>query len=129
MIALHPTMEAQAPGFEQRLSDLEAHIDRLTTALQHWRDSQDLVPPMERRLAQLTDQCADILKQWTATGERHAHAVGELESRLTGWNDIETRLQRDASFRFQALERAIEQEWSSLRSLHEEPTRQLRAQA
>jgi len=129
MIALHPTMEAQAPGFEQRLSDLEAHIDRLTTALQHWRDSQDLVAPMERRLAQLTDQCADILKQWTATGERHAHAVGELESRLTGWNDIETRLQRDASFRFQALERAIEQEWSSLRSLHEEPTRQLRAQA
>jgi anti-sigma-K factor RskA len=125
----HPAMDTQAPGFDQRLSDLEAHIDRLTHSLEHWRETQDQVEPMERRLAQLTDQCAAILKQWTATGERHAHAVGELETRLTGWNDIEARLQRDASFRFQALERAIESEWASLRSLHEEPTRQLRSQA
>jgi anti-sigma-K factor RskA len=122
-------MDTQAPEFEQRLSDLEAHIERLTHTLQHWRDSQEHLQPIERRLTQLTDHCADILKQWTATGERHAHAVNELETRLTGWNEIETRLQRDASFRFQALERTIEQEWSALRSLHEEPTRQLRAQA
>jgi Anti-sigma-K factor rskA len=122
-------MESQAPGFEQRLSDLEAQIDRLNVALQHWRDAQDHLQPMERRLAQLTDQCADVLKQWTTTGERHAHAVGELEARLTGWNDVEARLHRDASFRFEALERVIEQEWASLRHVHEEPARQLRTHA
>jgi hypothetical protein len=101
-------MELQAPGFEHRLSELETQIERLT---------------------HITDQCADVLKQWTATGERHASAVGELEARLTGWNEVETRLQRDASSRFQALERVIEQEWAMLRHLHEEPARQLRAHA
>lgn len=122
-------MDTQAPGFEHRIADLETQIERLTSSLQRWRDSQDHLEPMERRLSHLTDQCADILKQWAATGERHAHAVGELESRLTGWNEIETRLQRDASWRFQALERAIQQEWASLRHVHEEPVRQLRAHA
>jgi hypothetical protein len=122
-------MDTQAPGVEHRLTDLETQIERLTTALQQWRNAQDHLEPMERRFSQLTDQCADILKQWTATGERHAHAVGELESRLTGWNDIEGRLQRDASWRFQSLERAIEREWASLRHIHEDPARQLRAHA
>jgi|KBSSwiStaDraftv2_1062776.scaffolds.fasta_scaffold32232_3 hypothetical protein len=123
------TMELQAQGLEHRLAELEAQIARLNVALQHWRDAQDHLQPMEHRLSQLTDQCADVLKQWTATGERHALAVGELEARLTGWNEVETRLQRDASSRFQALERVIEQEWSTLRHLHEEPARQLRAHA
>lgn len=122
-------MELQAQGFEHRLSELEAQIDRLNVALQHWRDTPDHLQPMEHRLSQLTDQCADILKQWSATGERHAHAVGELEARLTGWNDVESRLQREASSRFHALERVIEQEWATLRHLHEEPARQLRTHA
>jgi hypothetical protein len=122
-------MESQAPGIDERLGHLEAQIDRLSQALEHWRDAPDHLPPMERRLEQLTDQCADVLKQWAATGERHARAVGELEARLTGWNDVETRLQRDAAWRFQALERAIENEWAALRHMHEEPARQLRAHA
>ena len=122
-------MELQAQGFEHRLGEIEAQIDRHNAALQHWRDDQDHLRPMEQRLTQLTDQCADVLKQWSATGERHAVAVGELEARLTGWNEVESRLQREASSRFQALERVIEQEWATLRHLHEEPARQLRAQA
>jgi len=122
-------MELQAQGLEHRLTELEAQIARLNAALQQWRGAQDHLQPVEQRLSQLTDQCADVLKQWTATGERHALAVGELEARLTGWNEVETRLQRDASSRFQALERVIEQEWATLRHLHEEPARQLRAHA
>lgn len=122
-------MELQPSGPERRLAHLEAQIDRLNLALQQWRETQDHLQPMERRLAQLTEQCADILKQWSVTGERHAQAVGELEVRLTGWNDVETRLQRDATRRFQALEQIIENEWASLRNLHEEPARQLRAHA
>jgi len=119
----------QTAGFEQRLADLEAQIERLTLTLVRWRETEEHRQPGERRLAQLTEQCADILKQWSATSERHAHAVGELETRLTGWNDIESRLQRDASTRLQGLERTIEREWASLRHLHEEPARQLREQA
>ena len=120
---------SQVPGFEQRLADLEAQIDRLSVTLHHWRETQDHLQPMEHRLSHLTEQCAEILEQWTATGARHAHAVGELEARLTGWSDVETRLQREASSRFQALERVIEHEWSFLRHLHEEPAKQLQAQA
>jgi hypothetical protein len=119
----------QTAGLEQRLADLEAQISRLTATLLHTRETDDDREPMERRLAELTDQATGILKQWTATSERYAHAVGELETRLTGWNDIETRLQRDAAGRFQGLERTIGREWASLRLLHEEPARQLREQA
>ena len=73
-----------------------------------WRESEEHRQPSERRLHQLTEQCADVLDQWTATSERHAHAVTELESRLTAWHDMEGRLQQDASARFQGLERTVE---------------------
>lgn len=126
---LHTAVFPPAAGFEQRLGDLEAQIERLTLALVRWRESEEHRQPIERRLAVLTEQCADILKQWTATSERHALAVGELESRLSGWTDIESRLQRDASTRFRDLERTIEREWAALRHLHEEPVRELREQA
>jgi hypothetical protein len=112
---------------EQRLIELEAQISRLTVTLRS-RETEDR-EPLEQRLAELTDQCNGILKQCAATSERYAQAVGELETRLTGWNDVESRLQRDAAWRFQTLERTIGREWASLRLLHEEPARQLREQA
>jgi hypothetical protein len=119
----------QTAGLEQRLIDLEAQISRLTVTLLRSRETEEDREPIERRLAELTDQCTGILKQCSATSERYAQAVGELETRLTGWNDIESRLQRDATWRFQGLERTIGREWASLRLLHEEPARQLREQA
>lgn len=126
---LQKTVVPHAAGLEQRLDDLEAQIERLTLALVRWSEAEEHRQPVEQRLALITEQCSDILKQWNATGARHAQAVAELESRLTGWNDIEARLQRDASSRFNGLERAIEREWSALRRLHEEPVRELRHQA
>ena len=122
-------MEPQASGAEQRLDRLEAQIDRLNLALDRWRDAQEHQQPLERRLTELTDQCADIVRQWSSTGERHTHAISELEASLSGWNDVEARLQRDATRRFESLERTIENEWASLRNLHEEPARELRAHA
>ena len=119
----------QTAGLEQRLIELEAQISRLTAILLRSHETGEEREPIERRLAELTDQCTGILQQCTATSERYAHAVGELETRLTGWNDIESRLQRDAAWRFQNLERTIGREWASLRLLHEEPARQLREQA
>jgi hypothetical protein len=119
----------QAAGLDQRLGELESQIERLTHALVRWREAEEHRQPADRRLALLTEQCAEILKQWTVTSERHAQAVGELESRLTGWSEIEERLHREASSRFQGLERAIEHEWAGLRHLHEDPVRELRHQA
>lgn len=122
-------MFPQAAPLEQRLVDLEAQIERLTQALLHWRETGDRVQPAQQRLEEVAERCTALLKQWAEASERHAHVVGELESRLNGWNEIETRLQRDATWRFQGLERLIEHEWASLRHLHEEPTRQLREHA
>ena len=119
----------QIPELEQRLSELQAQIDRLTLSLHLWRQTQERLQPMENRLSQLTDHCAEILNQWTATGERHAHAVGELEARLNRLSTAEARLQEEASYRFRDLERTIEQEWSTIRQVHEEPVKQLREQA
>jgi hypothetical protein len=84
---------------------------------------------MAPEIAAADQRLADLEAQIEGLCERHAQAVGELESRLAGWNDIEARLQRDATLRFHALERAIEQEWASLRSIHEAPARELTAQA
>jgi len=119
----------QAPEWEQRLSELQAQIDRLSLSLHLWRQSQDHLQPLERRLAQLTDQCSGLLEQWTLTGERHAQAVGELEHRLSDWNDIESRLHGDTSTRLHDLERMIEHEWAALRQIHQEPVKELRVQA
>ena len=110
-------MLPQTAGLEQRLIDLEAQISRLTVTLLRSRETDEDREPIERRLAELTDQCTGILKQCTATSERYAQAVGELETRLTGWNDIESRLERDASWRFQGLERTISREWASMRAV------------
>ena len=92
-------------------------------------ENRRAAPPVEQHLADLAERCSAIVKQWAATSERHALAVGELESKLSHWNDVAAGLQRDATGRFQDLERVIGHEWASLRRLHEEPVRQLRDQA
>jgi hypothetical protein len=115
--------------FDQRLTDLQAQIDQLSLTLQFWRQTQDHLQPMERRLSRLTEECAEILDRWRTTGERHAQAVDELETRLVGWSEIEARLQQETSERLRVLERSIESEWSVLRRLHEQPINELRDQA
>jgi anti-sigma-K factor RskA len=122
-------MLPHAGSLELRLADLEAHLERLNSTLQQWGNSGEPPHPVERHLAHLAERCSDIVKQWSATSERHAHAVSELETKLNDWNDVAARLQRDATWRFQDLERLIEHEWASLRRLHEEPVRELRDQA
>jgi iron-sulfur cluster repair protein YtfE (RIC family) len=122
-------MLPHAGSLELRLADLEAHLDRLNSTLQQWEKTGQPPHPVEQHLAHLAERCSDIVRQWAATSERHAHAVSELETKLNDWNDAAARLQRDATWRFQDLERLIEHEWASLRRLHEEPVRQLRDQA
>src|SRR5215831_14338492 len=101
----------------------------LNSALQQEGNNGEPPSPVEQHLADLIERCSEILKHWAATGERHAQAVSELETKLISWNEAAARLQQDATGRFQDLERLIEHEWASLRRLHEEPVRQLRDQA
>jgi hypothetical protein len=122
-------MLPHAGSLELRLADLEAHLERLTSARPEWGKAGESPHPVEQQLVDLAERCSDIVKQWAATSDRHALAVTELESKLSHWEDAAVRLQRDASGRFQDLERLIEHEWSALRRLHEEPVRQLRDQA
>lgn len=122
-------MYQEASSLEQRLSDLQSQLDRLTVSLQLWRDQQDHLRPAEDRLAELTRQCADIVSQWNTTGERQARAVGQLEEQVSAFSAAEDRLHHDAAERLRALERAIEQEWTQLRQIHEAPVRELREQA
>src|SRR4051794_4762573 len=82
-------------GLEQRLSSLEAQID----ALRH--GTPDEGQPLEHRLSSLVDYSAAILKQWSATADRHARAVGQLESQLRELGDAGTRLQHDTAQRLQ----------------------------
>ncbi len=122
-------MYQEVPGIDQRLGELQSQLDRLTVSLQLWRDQQEHLKPAEDRLADLTRQVASIITQWNSTGERQARAVGQLEARVSAFGAVEERLHQDAAERLRALERVIEQEWTSLRELHEAPVRELREQA
>lgn len=84
---------------------------------------------MQQRLTEVTDRCTEILNRWTATDDRHAHAIAEVEGRLGEWAAIENRLQQESVQRIRELEQKIEHEWQALRQIHEAPAQQLREQA
>src|SRR5258705_2489023 len=122
-------MHQQGPDLEQRLSKLEAQLDRFSLTLHQWQQTQKHLQPVESRLSELIEQSNGILDRWTVTDQRHTHAVGEVESRLSDWNAIETRLERDANQRIQEFEQTMQHELSALRQMHEEPVKHLREQA
>ena len=107
------------PDFEQRLSSFQTQLDPLPHV------PTGNVPPAEQRLALLTEECAEIVRRWALTSERHARAVTRFEAHLTEWNDAGARLQQDAAQRIEQLEKVIQHEWSELKQLHEDPVRQL----
>jgi hypothetical protein len=112
------------PDFEQRLSNLQEQMERLRPV-----PSSGDPDSAEQRLALLTDQCAEIVRRWAVTSERHARAVSRLESQIAEWNDAGNKIQRDGAARIQALEQLVQHERDDLRALHEEPVRQLHDQA
>jgi hypothetical protein len=108
-------------GLEQRVSSLQEQIE-------HLRRTTDR-RPLEERLVTLTEFGAAILKRWAVTADRHAAAVSQFEAHLRALGDTGSQLQEDASRRLQELERIIQQEWDSLRLIHEVPVKQLVEQA
>jgi Anti-sigma-K factor rskA len=113
---------------EQTLPDLQAQIDQLSLALRQWRETQDLLQPMEHRLAMLTERCSDILDRWADTDHRHAEAIKQIEAKLNDWTAIENRLEQESLQRIREVEGTIEHEWSQIRQMHAEPVKQLRDQ-
>src|SRR3989442_3200512 len=106
-------MHQQGPDLEQRLSKLEAQLDRFSLTLHQWQQTQKHLQPMESRLSGLIEQSNDIFDRWTATDHRQVQAAGEVESRLNDWNSIETRLEHDASQRIQEFEQTMQHELSA----------------
>jgi len=118
-----------ASSFDNRLTELQSQLERLSSSLQQWQDQREHLKPAEERLADLTRQCGDIVHQWSANSERQERAVRQLEEKVSSFSAVEDRLHRDSATRLQSLERVIEQEWSGLRQLHQAPVRELREQA
>ena len=114
-------MDTNESGLEQRVASLQEQIE-------HLRRTTDR-RPLEERLVTLTEFGAAILKRWAVTADRHAAAVGQFESQLRALGDTGSQLQEDASQRLQQLEHIIQQEWDSLRLIHEVPVKQLVEQA
>ena len=114
-------METNESGLAQRVSSLQEQIE-------HLRRTTDR-RPLEERLVTLTEFGAAILKRWAVTADRHAAAVSQFEAHLRALGDTGAQLQQDASQRLQQLETIIQQEWDSLRLIHEVPVKQLVEQA
>jgi hypothetical protein len=114
-------LETDGSGLEQRLSNLQEQIE-------HLRRTSDR-RPLEERLVTLTEFGAAILKRWAVTADRHAAAVSQFEAHLRALGDAGSQLQQDASERLGELERVVQQEWDSLRDIHEVPVKQLVEQA
>ena len=98
------------PDLEQRLFKLQAQLDRLSLALHQWQQAQEHLQPMELRLSQLMQQSSELLDRLSTTDERHAKAVGEVETRLTEWGGFEHRLAQD----WQALRQQLSQDLQSV---------------
>ena len=114
-------METNESGLAQRVSSLQEQIEHLRRVTDR--------RPLEERLVTLTQFGAAILKRWAVTADRHAAAVSQFEAHLRALGDTGARLEEDTSQRLQHLESIIQQEWDSLRLIHEAPVKQLVEQA
>jgi hypothetical protein len=113
---------------EPRPSELHLQIEQVSVALQQLRHTQGSLQDLEKRLSDMTRECAAILERWANSDEKHATAVAELHGRLSEWNDIERRLLNESTSRIHQFERSLQHEWQAIRQSHEEPMRQIDVQ-
>lgn len=113
---------------DPRPSELHLQIAQVSVALQQLRHTQDSLQDLEKRLSDMTGECAAILERWANSDEKHATAVAELHGRLSEWNDIERRLLNESTSRIHQFERNLQHEWQAIRQSHEEPMRQIDVQ-
>ena len=115
------------PGPDTREPDIQGQIDGIRSALRDWQRTREYSHPTQKRLEQLTVQCAQLVDSWQQMQRRRNGGVaGELE--VNGAGTLET-LHQATGERIRALERAIEQEWESLPATSTDPARQISEQA
>lgn len=98
--------------------DLELHdqVDDLRVALRDWRRTREYSESTQKRLEQLTLQCAQLMETWQQMQRRTGPPA--LTGRGPGTGD-----------RIRALERAIENEWEAVPTGPDDPSRQISEQA
>lgn len=111
------------PELEQRVLNLQWQVERLSQA------AEQNVQHVEQRLAGMADQYAENLKRWAVTAERHSRTVTQLESYVGEWREANGRIQQDTFQRLREFETIIQHEWDTLRTIHEQPVKELREQA
>lgn len=74
---------------------------------------EQAAPELEKRLTELQSQINRLSLSLHLWQERQDRL---FEQRLTDWNVVEARVQKDASARLHQLQRTIEEEWTALRS-------------
>jgi anti-sigma-K factor RskA len=116
-------------ALEPTPADLQAQLDRLSLTVQMGREAKGSLEPTSQQLLRLADRCHEILNRWSDADAHHARVINEAESRLGQWNAIENRLEHDYSQRLGEMQQLIENEWQTLRRIHEEPVKQLRQEA
>lgn len=84
---------------------------------------QHEAPELERRLTELQSQINRLSLSLHLWQERQDRL---FEQRLTDWNAIEARAQKDASTRMRELQDTIEHEWHELRQLQPDTTQSVR---
>ena len=81
------SLELNVLDLEQRLRNLQWQVERL------WQMVEGNVQP-DQSLTGTADQYAENLKRLGITAERHARAVGQLESYVSEWKDANSHIQQ-----------------------------------
>jgi hypothetical protein len=115
------------PGSDTREPDVQGQIDGLRSALRDWQRTREYSQPTQKRLEQLTVQCAQLVDLWQQM-HRRRNGGSAAEPGGNGTGALGT-LHQGTGERIRALERAIEQEWESLPSVVADPTGQINEQA
>ena len=119
-------VDAPTARTEARDPDLQGQLDDLRLALRDWRRTREYSQPTQKRLEQITLQCAQLVDSWQQMQRRRAGAGRENDQDGSG---LERRLQQGTGERIRSLERAIENEWEALPTGSDDAARQISEQA
>lgn len=105
------------PRPEPREPDLQGQVDDLRLALRDWRRNREYSESTQKRLEQITLQCAQLVETWQ-----------QMQKRLGERGAATQRLLPGTGERIRALERAIENEWEAIPTGPDDPARQVAGQ-
>jgi hypothetical protein len=114
-------LNAPFPRTDTRDPDIQSQVDELRLALRDWRRHREYSDTTQKRLEQITLQCAQLVESWQLM-QRRGGAAGNVPA-LSG------RVAPGTGERIRALERAIESEWEAIPTGADDSARQISEQA